>query len=41
MLSFARACATRVAESSSIQAEKEHRMEKWVYRFEEVDEAEE
>jgi pyruvate,orthophosphate dikinase len=41
MLSFARACATRNAESFSIQPEKEHRMDKWVYRFDEVDQAEE
>jgi len=41
MLSFARACATRVTELFSIQAEKEHRMQKWVYRFDEVEQAEE
>src|SRR5210317_1087767 len=40
MLSFARGRAAHYAESSSIQPKKEHRMEKWVYRFDEVDQAE-
>ena len=40
MSAFARACAACSAESIPVQVQKEHRMDKWVYRFDEVDQAE-